>query len=79
MTHKTKFILFGIILLITGLTGNHFRYDLVEIMSISINKGVGGSFNSYQIWTWVVEIISVCADLCGVLSILYGFISDPKA
>lgn len=75
--YKTKFILFGIILLIIGLTVSHFRYDLVETMSIPINKG--GSFDSCQIWIWIIEIISVCADLCGVLSIIYGFISDPKA
>lgn len=74
--YKTKFILLGIILLIIGLAGNHFRYDLVETMSISITKE--GGFNSYQIWTWVVELISVCADLCGVLFILYGFAFNPK-
>ena len=53
--YKTKFILFGIILLIIGLTVSHFRYDLVETMSIPINKG--GSFDSCQIWIWIIEII----------------------
>ena len=75
--HKTGFILLGIVLLVVGLTGNHFRYDLVETVGISVTKQ--GGFNSCQIWTWIVEIISVCADLCGILFIIYGFISDSKA
>lgn len=76
MTHKTKFISFGVILLVAGLTGNHFRYDLVEVISVPITKE--GGFNSYQIWTWIVELVSVCANLCGAASILYGFISKGK-
>lgn len=76
MTHRTKFILFGIILLVAGLGGNYFRYDLIEVMSITITKK--GGFNSYRIWTWIVELVSVCANLCGILSILYGLISKNK-
>ena len=76
MTHRTKFISFGVILLVAGLTGGHFSYDLIETMSAPITKK--GGFDSYQTWTWVVEITSVCVNLCGILSILYGFMSKGR-
>ena len=76
MPHKTKFILFGVVLLVAGLTGGHFSYDLIETMGMSLTKK--GGFDSYQTWTWVVEITSVCVNLCGILSILYGLMSNGK-
>lgn len=77
--YKTGFILLGVLILVAGVTLNLFSAEVTDMylatdLSI-ISKGKGiGSFTPVQTeyMEIAIKIISVCADVCGILAIVYG-------
>ena len=80
--YKAGFVLLGVSVLMIGITLNYFSAEITDmylatdLSAISKGKGIG-SFTPLQTECAeiAIKIISVSADIGGILAIIYGFTS----
>lgn len=71
--YRIIFILLGLILITAGIAGGYFKYDLANMMGITLTKGLNDPFR-----IWIIDIVSVCADVCGIIAVIYGLMFEPE-
>lgn len=78
--YKGKSILFGLSLLVIGITINCFSAEIanmfLNIDTAPLSKGIKPySMLQTNCAKTMIEIISICADIAGIFAIIYGCIS----
>lgn len=81
--YKAGFVLLGVLTLMVGIGVNHFSAEITNVfLAIDIaplHKGVKPyTVIQTNCAETAIKIISVLADISGVLAIIYGFASKRK-
>ena len=82
--YKAGFVLIGALMLVVGITINYFSAEITDkFLNIDIfvlkKKGIEPySLLQTQVAEISIKIISVCADIGGILAIIYGFTSSKR-
>ena len=82
-SYKTVMVLFGLLLLIIGIEINYFSAEITDMfLSVGIpplTKGISPyTMLQTECAETAIKIISVCADIGGILAIIYGLASKKK-
>lgn len=81
--YKSKLILLGLSLLVIGTVINYFSAEItsmfLNIDTAPLNKGIKPySILQTECAETMIKVISVCADIGGILAIIYGCISKRR-
>ena len=81
--YKAGFVLLGVLILMVGVGVNHFSTEITNgflaVDTYPLNKGIGPyTVLQTKCAETTIKVISVLADIGGILAIIYGFTSSKR-
>ncbi len=81
--YNLKLMLLGLLLLVIGTVINYFSAEItnmfLNIDTVPLNKGIKPySILQTECADTAIKIISVCADIGGIIAIIYGCVSKKR-
>lgn len=81
--YKAGFVLLGVLILMVGIGVNYFSAEITNMFltidTYPLNKGIKpSSILQTECAEISIKVISILADVGGILAIIYGFTSKKK-